>query len=69
MKQRLLDEEDAAGGMDGWMDRKSTRESAEDDFLLRVKKLRYSEKGCESELTTKGEEEPVQGAANGVFIL
>ena len=65
MKQRLLGEEDAVERMDG----KSTRRNAEDDFLLRVKNLRYSEKGCEFELTTKAEEEPVQGAANGVFIL
>jgi hypothetical protein len=46
------------------MDEKSTRRNAEDDFLLRVKILRYSEKGCKFELTTRGEEEPVQGAAN-----
>jgi hypothetical protein len=54
------------GWMDGW---KIDQENAEDDFLLRVKILLYSEKGCGFELTTKGEEEPVQGAANGVFIL
>jgi hypothetical protein len=53
----------------GWMDGKSIRRNAEDDFSLRVKILRYSEKGCRFDLTTKGEEEPVQGAANGVFIL
>ena len=52
--------------MDGWI---IDKENAEDDFLLSVKILRYSEKGCRFELTTKGEEEPVQGAANGVFIL
>jgi hypothetical protein len=55
----LLDEENAVERMDGWMDGKSTRKNAEDDnFSL------YNEKGCEIELTTKREEEPVQGAAN-----
>jgi hypothetical protein len=40
--------------MDGWMDEKSTRKNAEDDFLLRVKNLRYSEKACEIKLTRRG---------------
>jgi hypothetical protein len=45
--------------MDWWMDGKSARKNAEDEkFAL------YSEKGCEIELTTKREEEPVQGAAS-----
>ena len=40
VKQRWLNEEDAVERMDGWMDEKSTRKNAEDDFLLRVKNLR-----------------------------
>ena len=64
MKQRCLNKEDAVERIDGWMDAKSTRKTLRTTFLLRVKILRYSEKGCEFEVTTKGEEEPVQGAAN-----
>ena len=65
MKQRLFDEEDAVERMDGWMDRKSTKKNAEDDFFAEDENFPlYNEKGCEIEVTTKREEEPVQGAAN-----
>jgi len=52
--------------MDGWMDGRS---KIDEDNALRmtfakVKNLRYSEKGCEIDLTTKEKEEPVQGAAS-----
>jgi hypothetical protein len=41
------------------MDGKSTRKNAEDEFFSL-----YDEKGREIELTTRREEEPVQGAAS-----
>jgi hypothetical protein len=45
----LLDEEDAVERMDGWMEGKSTRKDAEDDFLLRTKKFRSTtKKGAKS---------------------
>jgi hypothetical protein len=47
------------GWMDGWIDRKSTKKNAEDEKISL-----YNEKGCENEVTTKREEEPIQGAAN-----
>jgi hypothetical protein len=45
----LFDEEDAVERMDGWMDRKSTKKNAEDDFLLRAKIFRSTtRKGAKS---------------------
>jgi hypothetical protein len=49
VKQCLLDEENAVERMDGWMDGKSTRKNAEDDFLLRTKFFRSTtKKGAKS---------------------
>jgi hypothetical protein len=64
VKQRWLNEEDAVERMDGWMDEKSTRKSAEEMISCLGEKIALQRKGSEFGLTREREKEPAQGVAS-----